>query len=304
MSMSPPLSLEQLEVRSVKPKKSRSAQIKVGQSSDGEALVLALTPQKMSELRGELDNQTPQEPMVDLTSIATDSMKKDTRIEVNNHLVERRPDGRACKLCGRKDDLWDPVILWTFHQKRYILWGRPCGVDGSTWGVYCFYCSKFYASRIKKAGDGGISISNYETSLGKSQAGLTKHVASVNAIIWQIILRGRQMGMHIDWNDVERHASLSIIHSVTDQVIGGAEAWLSWKDHIAEHGHLTDKKKVLGHREWTCKGIEGVRFPKSNEVTFRKVTNKSFERREEVGKTGADMSFDQLDDQYRACGSG
>ena len=45
-------------------------------------------------------------------------------ITLNKKEIERKPDGRKCKLCQHHDDWWDPVHMAThraLHKKRQIV---------------------------------------------------------------------------------------------------------------------------------------------------------------------------------------
>ena len=98
--------------------------------------------------------------------------------------VLRCPDGRRCKLCTLRDDDGGPIALLCFGVKRYILWLKPCTASGGVHGDVCFYCGRFFHSKVKRSAEKGVTLGQYEKALGTSEERLTKHGQMALCLTW------------------------------------------------------------------------------------------------------------------------
>ena len=72
----------------------------------------------------------------------------------------------------------------------YVIWERPPAADGSTVGIRCIYCVKWFYGRVRKSRVPAITQSEYENSLGLSAKSVQLHIACVINTIKGLIAKG------------------------------------------------------------------------------------------------------------------
>ena len=77
--------------------------------------------------------------------------------------VKRVPTGIKCKTCLLKDNSWDPIAIAVDKKRMYVLWERPPFNDGTTDGVRCIYCCKWYNGKVRKSRVPFIKLAEYES---------------------------------------------------------------------------------------------------------------------------------------------
>ena len=182
---------------------------------------------------------------------------------------EGKPDGRQCKLCARKDDDWDPVILAVFQAKCYMLWSRVPDAKGNSTGYYCGYCGKYYLSRIKSTLK--IDMKEYERNLAQ-HGKLEMHRSIVNLIIADMISKGpKYKSARVDYTECESQASLEHASIRQSRVKVPGYNWLPTEDYSKEFPpNLNENgKRAEGHYEYEFEGVQGVLWQGSKMVKFR-----------------------------------
>ena len=71
-------------------------------------------------------------------------MEKITFIVVKGQRVELKPDGRKCKTCPLRDNMYCPVNIMVFKVRKFMLWGQAPDKNGVNSQFYCYWCQKFY----------------------------------------------------------------------------------------------------------------------------------------------------------------
>lgn len=81
--------------------------------------------------------------------------------------IFRACDGRACKLCGERDDSWDPLAKATgvAHDVTVVeacrAWGYPVTACGTTVGSCCWYCTRVWGGRYRSKGHTLTTLISY-----------------------------------------------------------------------------------------------------------------------------------------------
>jgi len=169
----------------------------------------------------------------------------------------RKPDGRKCNCCPRRDSDWDPTALAKGIQE-YMYWGYPTKDDGTTAGNHCGYCTKYYAARVKHR---GITMKEWELSLGADQQRLNLHLENIRQVIQVYIDKGYKRTAHVSWDQVEKK-SLTLVTSMEALIKRPGWKFLPWDFYVSKHGDLaTNGKTNDGHREFHMDGKRGVLIP-------------------------------------------
>jgi hypothetical protein len=122
-------------------------------------------------------------------SSASDAVGEGVMDKIMSHLgKEICPDGRACRLCGRKDNSFDEVQQAN-GVKCYIWWGKPPDARGVTQGSHCGYCLKFFMAQVRPVCN--ISVKQYEEFIGAEEGRLEMHQAALGqtTILIQMFLQ-------------------------------------------------------------------------------------------------------------------
>ena len=119
-------------------------------------------------------------------------------------IIVRITDGRACRLCGRKDWDSDPVGLKIKNVEVVMYWGKPCGKDGKSTGNHCGYCIKYFLSQIKSLRSVLVTLQMSEQFLAANKNSLELHKATIDQIIDDIIEKGGGVRTHVCWTKVNR----------------------------------------------------------------------------------------------------
>jgi len=161
----------------------------------------------------------------------------------------QKPDGRKCNLCLHKDDAPDPCAL-ARGVREFMAWGKPHNPEtGKSHGQYCYYCMKYYTSRIKLAM--GISMAEYENWLGEDQDRLKKHQCIITVVVGVLAESGGPSKKHLDWGSIEGKA-LQVTHSQETIIKKPGYSHVEWGYYTAKYGSLyTNGLTNHGHQEYT-----------------------------------------------------
>ena len=230
----------------------------------------------------------------DLDLEGTADMVAHLLVTVGGKSIVRTPDGRCCDLCPYRDDQWDPMYLYCYGIKVYMLWGKPVLPSGKTSGGRCYYCCKWVNCRVKKSCYDGVTSDQYEVYLGHSPERLERHQKNIQYMVWDIIRRGGQLSGHINWEALDNTVTLSLENNARQRVIEPTMAWLELGngDYEAEHpGGLTDERRREGHQLYVHNGRRGVKFPETKRVRFENSTERSVRQKTDIGTSGAQDSL-------------
>ena len=184
--------------------------------------------------------------------------------------IKMVPRGLKCRTCLLKDDSYDPVSITALGKRVYCIWEFPPNPDGTTRGLRCYYCVKWYMGRVRKSRTPPITLSEYERSLGESVASLQLHMTCVLNSILHIIKKGGNKEAWLDYRVIEQKSvKVSQKFSLVKEKPGHTHYERAYYE-LEFGGPLeTNGNLAKGHRQWVLDNVDGVLVPDPPKTRIR-----------------------------------
>jgi hypothetical protein len=135
-----------------------------------------------------------------------------------------------------------------------------CFVVAFASGRRCFYCYKYYLSRVKALLQ--MTTQEYEHYLGGDTDRVQNHVKCVDSMVDAIVENGGKSGSKMDWDEVDNNAKLKQIKKRDTVKKKPGYSHVELKYYESLHGPLeTSGKRKEGHCEYTLDGVVGILIP-------------------------------------------
>ena len=210
-------------------------------------------------------------------------------------VITLNPSGQRCDYCPLVDTNWDPVGIMRDRLKRPCRWGRPPKPNGENDPGPCYYCMKYYKSRIYLSRVPHVTESEYRVSLGQDEQKLKMHCAcSIQIILVLANTDSDPRHERMDWNKIE---SVALTVTKKSSVLKKRPGFLFYPDNLyaQKFGDFATNGKAMseGHRPWVMDNKKGYLVPKEQitEIDFQDELAVGLESA--VGSTD-DMSLDAL----------
>lgn len=116
----------------------------------------------------------------------------------------RQPDGRQCRLCGERDNSYDPVAkasgVSDDDPDACRKWANNPDKDGKTVGAVCYYCQRTFQGKYRAQ---GYSVQSLVALLGGNHHEHEKFMKFQGLVI-QHFVEKKGVGGHMPWDDFDK----------------------------------------------------------------------------------------------------
>ena len=207
------------------------------------------------------------------------------------------PDGRSCKLCGKKDSEIDPVAVAIGEQYTRVWAYPPKQAKDGTYhneGCYCAYCVRVWQSRFKHT----FTLAELVVKIGSCSETYERLDKLLKVCIDACVKAGSR-SIRIDWSEHDKvQTKVKEIRSTS--FCAPEDKFYEYAYYLKTFGNPSSK----GHKVMTIEGVRGVLVPGEPVYTIKRRKTQSLEAETEVpdlvplDEAEASARFNEIADSF------